>query len=275
MIQYKFPLELNYIQNIRFVLSLAEIGITMVVDDKWKGVFRYLEKQFMINTNVNSSSKNEHVVNAIDCCAFDHQRPFIKIFQIEKPLILPKIMLEKCRAGWTNEPSYYLSFRGLLTSERKQSLNPILKNISKISLDSINVKVQRMFLKNIKHYDAESSILIEENKKGRTFPVKAWDSDYFGVMQNSKFVLCPNGDFVWTYRFFEAIMCGSIPIVEETCEIYNGFTFFTFSDLENRKIEFSPEIREKNYKFLFNKFSFSTEETEYIVKMFELLNEKS
>lgn len=44
--------------------------------------------------------------------------------------------------------------------------------------------------------------IIEENKF------------YFSSMRKSKFVLCPAGDSPWSFRFYETLMCGSIPIVE-------------------------------------------------------------
>lgn len=37
---------------------------------------------------------------------------------------------------------------------------------------------------------------------------------YFAALRRSQFALCPAGDLPWSLRFFEAIMCRSIPIVE-------------------------------------------------------------
>lgn len=39
---------------------------------------------------------------------------------------------------------------------------------------------------------------------------------FFKIMKNSNFTLCPAGDAPWSMRFFESIMCGSIPIVEQS-----------------------------------------------------------
>jgi Exostosin family len=36
---------------------------------------------------------------------------------------------------------------------------------------------------------------------------------YYDQLQSTRFALCPDGDFPWTYRFLEAIMCGAIPVV--------------------------------------------------------------
>lgn len=37
---------------------------------------------------------------------------------------------------------------------------------------------------------------------------------YFQTMKQSKFVLCPAGDADWSFRFYEVLMCKSLPIVE-------------------------------------------------------------
>jgi hypothetical protein len=38
---------------------------------------------------------------------------------------------------------------------------------------------------------------------------------YFEVLRTSQFALCPAGDAPWSMRFFEAVMCGAIPIVSD------------------------------------------------------------
>ena len=50
--------------------------------------------------------------------------------------------------------------------------------------------------------------VIEENKV------------YFENMCQSKFVLCPAGDAPWSFRFYEVLMCKSIPIVESWHHTY-------------------------------------------------------
>jgi len=43
---------------------------------------------------------------------------------------------------------------------------------------------------------------------------------YFENMCKSKFVLCPAGDSSWSFRFYEVLMCKSIPIVESWHHTY-------------------------------------------------------
>jgi len=44
----------------------------------------------------------------------------------------------------------------------------------------------------------------------------AFDKEYFSIMCSSKFTLCPAGDSPRSDRFFESIMCKSIPILENS-----------------------------------------------------------
>jgi len=43
---------------------------------------------------------------------------------------------------------------------------------------------------------------------------------YFKTMCESKFILCPAGDAPWSFRFYETLMCKSIPIVETVHHTY-------------------------------------------------------
>ena len=83
---------------------------------------------------------------------------------------------------------------------------------------------RKVFLRNF----PEAVILNSDN--GRKQETKEKDLSYFRMLARSRFVICPNGDFVWTYRFFEAILCRCIPIIEEECELYNGYHYYKVGD---------------------------------------------
>jgi hypothetical protein len=66
---------------------------------------------------------------------------------------------------------------------------------------------------------------------------KNFDHQYFLPMKESKFVLAPAGDLPWSYRFYEAITCRAIPIVQSPQhswinEYYRKipFNFYTLED---------------------------------------------
>jgi hypothetical protein len=46
---------------------------------------------------------------------------------------------------------------------------------------------------------------------------------YFKAMRQSKFTLCPRGDAPWAFRFYEILMCETIPIVNSIHDTYRNF----------------------------------------------------
>ena len=66
--------------------------------------------------------------------------------------------------------------------------------------------------------------------------------EYFEKMCQSKFVLCPAGDAPWSFRFYEVLMCKSIPIVESWHHTYRtkeeanlNYKYILYEDIENVK----------------------------------------
>ena len=49
-----------------------------------------------------------------------------------------------------------------------------------------------------------------------------FDTEYYKTMCKSKFCLCPAGDLMWSMRFYEALLCGCIPIVNCIEETYRN-----------------------------------------------------
>jgi len=43
---------------------------------------------------------------------------------------------------------------------------------------------------------------------------------YFQIMRQSNFTLCPRGDSSWSFRFYEILMCESIPVVNSIHDTY-------------------------------------------------------
>ena len=69
-------------------------------------------------------------------------------------------------------------------------------------------------------------LLVINSENGRDEVKKKNDWEYFEQMGESQFVACPDGDFTWTYRFFEAIFCQAIPIIENESPLYKGYKFY-------------------------------------------------
>ena len=81
--------------------------------------------------------------------------------------------------------------------------------------------------------------------------------EYFGKMCNSHFVLCPAGDSTWSFRFYEVLMCKSIPIVESWHHTYRtveeskiNYKYILYKDIENFNInEYNNYINENTKLF--------------------------
>ena len=71
-----------------------------------------------------------------------------------------------------------------------------------------------------------------------------FDENYFDVMSKSKFCLCPAGDASWSMRFYEALMCKCIPIVDNINE--------TFRSKQEAKLNYKYYTT-KNKSFEYNK----------------------
>jgi hypothetical protein len=61
---------------------------------------------------------------------------------------------------------------------------------------------------------------IDSQSRATQFRIIKDNLPYFQTMASSKFVLCPAGDAPWSFRFYETLMCGSIPIVESWHHTY-------------------------------------------------------
>ena len=106
----------------------------------------------------------------------------------------------------------------------------------------------------IKKYKNNNSI-IEENNYGRSKDKFLLHENYYKKMCNSKFTLCPTGDCPWSYRFFESILCLSIPILEEKSNDIFADDYFFYYDLPVQKNHiYDKEKALENYtKFLQSK----------------------
>ena len=243
----------NLIQQIRLVHALTEskypIGIPITEEFKFKA----LKERFGIQFANNDGHK-------IDICSslnIDHTEPITSVGDIVRPLIFPHAISSYCRSLWADRRKHRYSFQGLITEKRKELLeNWIEDKLNRIvrlsSQKSALTKVKGLFSKlgldaTQKRYIGQ--LLLWESDRGRTFPIKAWDDEYFRVLANTEFVLCPSGDFIWSYRFFESILCGAIPIVEKDCSAFSGFRFLSFhDDAAEFKFKWSLEDAEYNYK---------------------------
>lgn len=121
----------------------------------------------------------------------DHKLGVNYINKIKYPITFP-LYLKDYISGLNKNKTIEYNFIGTITDKRKW----------------------------IKKYDGKNS-LIKHSSKGRSTEKYNIDREYYDILSKSKFTLTPTGDCPWSYRFFEAILCLSIPILEnDSDDIY-------------------------------------------------------
>ncbi len=239
------------IQQIRLVHALTESDFAIAIPFSEDSKFSLLKDKFAVSFSNNHSD----TVDITDHLKIVHSEPSTSLGSLSRSLIFPSVIPRRCRSMWPQERRFRYSFQGLITKKRKPLIESwVSKNIrSSCKLPDTNGRLYNLrkdFLSKIGiDYTIKKNIgdlFLWSSDRGRCFPIKAWDEDYFRVLSNSQYVLCPSGDYIWSYRFFEAIMCGAIPIVEKTCKAYEGFRFASFED-DARKLEWHLEDAKYNY----------------------------
>lgn len=235
-----FPAELKHIQTIRLAMSVLEMNPWMQMPVASKSIFDYLNTYFDYNVKYYAHSWQVRMRRDI---LFNHQKPSITVGDVTRPLVFPRQMLSKCRDGWANTDK--ITFMGFKTPKRMDALKRWLKRTYDVDAA----------LENESGYIGNNVEIVWRANR-QCFPQKAWDGPYYDGLLSSGFVLCPDGDFIWTYRFFEAVICGAIPIIENMCGLYEGFYFYDMNTPREELI-YRPEQAADNFKLLMQKFTLS------------------
>ena len=226
------------IQQMRLVHALVECKHKVSIPTEEIPKFQILEDKF----GIKFFHETSECMDITDNLGFSHEEPFTSIGEIRNPLIFPHDITNYCASLWADKRKLRYSFQGLMTGERKTLLKHWVEN---------NITGKRTNLPEKEGVELEhiglGALLLCSSNRGRTFPIKGWDEKYFKILADSEFVLCPSGDFIWTYRFFESILCGAIPIVEKSCHAYEGFRYYSFED-EAKSLAWSQEDADYNFK---------------------------
>lgn len=212
--RFSVPLSMHLIQGLRLCHALAETRFTLCVSAADRRKFEHLQQYFDLRFEVGEAPPLYSV-------RISHQEPETRIGAVVRPLIFPHGVVGRCLSKWRDQRDYRVSFQGLVTRGRRATL---------------------------KRWQAGThSATIIDSRRGRNPRTKSWDDRYFDLLANSQFALCPNGDHVWTYRFFEAALCGAIPIVEDITPIYADFTYLRLSD-DISDFDRSKDVVESNFE---------------------------
>lgn len=206
------------IQSVRLVHALAESDYNVHVPAEHVDKVARLREVFNVDVRVGTQD-----VPVLPGVVVDHASPRTSIGALSRPLIFPAAVTRRCREIWSALRPVRFSFAGLVTEKRRTLLSrwlehafPGLNQPVRASREDENTSLTSV---------DTGEIVLWSSSRGRHFPGKSWDDEYYVLLGRSQFVLCPSGDYVWSYRFFEAVLCGAIPIVERPCPAYDGFHY--------------------------------------------------
>ena len=225
MAKYFYNDDMDTIQSIRLFHALSEAGVELSITEDNKAKLEYLNSYFTIPYSIKSEEKDLPNLKI-----FHEELPGCSFFDKKLSLVYPKEVFYYLKNRRPAKRYNKLFFQGTITEKRKKEIE----------------KIEKTSVLKVKSFSSDSGIVC---------PIKCWDSSYYSTMAKFKFVFCPDGDFIWTYRFFEAIMCGCIPVIQNTCPLYEGFKYFTENDLHN--LSYDEEIVKHNDLLFLKKYTLS------------------
>lgn len=84
----------------------------------------------------------------------------------------------------------------------------------------------------------ERKSLVKHSLKGRSVRKHLFDYEYYNALAMANFTLCPIGEMGWSYRFLEAIMALSIPIVssedlQDSKHLDEGYFYYIYTPTDD------------------------------------------
>ncbi len=254
------------LQQVRLFHAIAESGFSVVLPPGESAKYQPLKEYFGVEFLYGDGGDYDLTGHI----SIDHATPSTSLGNLSRPVVFPHAITEYCRSLWRHRRKFRFSFMGLVTEKREKVMETWIRtNLRKpeyvfpkagAAASRTRNRITALFGagQNVQRQKI-GDLLIWSSDRGRSFPVKSWHDEYFRTLSNSKFVLCPNGDFVWSYRFFESILCGAIPVVEEGCPAYQGFRFYTMADAMG-ELEWRQEDAEYNYALCTQRITFPRQE---------------
>ena len=135
-------------------------------------------------------------------------------------IILPQSLIEYCKSLWHERIDQFY-FKGVITEKREW----------------------------IRQYEN-----VYESNRGRDKNLKySLDKEYYTSLGKTKFALSPTGGCNWSYRMFESIACGAIPVLgdNDVDTFAKDYKIFRHSD----KKEYSVEYANHNYETLLERIT--------------------
>jgi len=245
-------LPFGLLQGIRLAHALMETRFEVCIPEAHASKFSILRAQFGARFRVGDSGSL-----LLNVFRVDHAEPLTSVGNVRRPLIFPHAVVRHCRRLWPKTRPHQYVFPGLVTDKRESAIVEWVRRNEPITIrDGMLAESARFRAIQRIRRSANlppgarkirlGSLTVWSSQRGRVFPWKVWDQRYFDILARSKFVLCPNGDYVWSYRFFEAILCGAIPVVEQDSPAYKGFLYHRLDEPALAR-EWDGGIAEENF----------------------------
>ena len=193
------------IQTVRAKQAVMELGHVVNIKPGELKIYSYLKKYFPSTRYTFKRGKTVPV-------NLDHKEPFVQINGQKKVLIYPKQAFDLSKKFW-NPKRTKVFFRGFVPFFREEALK-----------------------------QWEGLATIEKVDTGRKSINRFWDETYLTATGKAEFVLCPDGGWPWSYRFYEAVLCGAIPIVQTECDIYQGYNYFKWNEQDKLQYDLTRAI---------------------------------
>jgi hypothetical protein len=223
------------LQGVRLVHALMESDYRVHIPAEHADKFSRLQEVFGVDFTLGVAGVSE-----LPGVIVSHREPLTAIGSLQRALIFPRAVVRHCRGLWPDERTVRFSFAGLVTEKRRAVLDAWVRRTlprSRVKIgnrtvfDRVASRVRRALGAAADPVGSPAGeLVLWSSNRGRQFPGKSWDEEYYALLARSQFVLCPSGDHVWSYRFFESALCGAIPIVEQPCPAYEGFTYRTMDE---------------------------------------------
>ena len=238
-----YDAKIRSVQQWRLLHAMAEGTRPIALRPEYSGGISQLQKIF-------AAPLREGVGTAIssDLIGIDTLKPLTRLGRIERPLIIPREIADHCKKLWAPKREIEFSFIGLSHWGRARTLSDWhLRNFHSVpSIPTLGPR-ENMANRLSEALSRGNRIAIFFSERGRAFPMKVWDEDYHAMLGNTVFSLCPDGDQIWSYRFFESILCGAIPVIQSNWPCYEGFKFFTLNQPVG-ELSYRPEDAAANFE---------------------------
>ena len=204
------------VQECRLFAALLESGWSLVTNSEQATAIRNIQPYFPVSISSDIPSETRTISIHID-----HPAPQTSFGEVTKKLIFPTWLGE---IGAGVQRDIPLSYSGFPTRERvaklvamHQVVLPQAANISEISaLSALRFGLQSFYFRKTNY---------QWSKKGRDISGKIFDPDYWEILHRSHAVYCPAGDFGWTYRFYESMLAGALPVLDAPAEFGQGYHY--------------------------------------------------